>query len=173
MSNLLAFFIILSSLDINQLKELAKSSFDKAEKQYIVQVVPNNPVVEKCPCDGKGYIVQGDGHKSDCPGTSAGPCKFLKKAEPEPVKPIAKAEVQNGVIIMYSWASGCQACERWKRVMKPLFKNSGWKVEVVPVVGGSVPYFDVIMRGVPERVNEYLTIDKLNAINLKYMGAKK
>jgi hypothetical protein len=49
----------------------AKKAFDEAEPQ-VFKVAPKpddgtNPDASKCICKGTGIIVQGDGHKTQCP----------------------------------------------------------------------------------------------------------
>lgn len=60
-------------VDLEQLKLQSAQCFDKAEKEVLnpkPNIVPNdgtNPDPAKCICKGTGIIVQGDGHKTECP----------------------------------------------------------------------------------------------------------
>ena len=41
---------------------------------------PDPPIDTKCPCGGKGYIIHGDGHRTDCPCVESGnECKHNPK----------------------------------------------------------------------------------------------
>jgi hypothetical protein len=62
------------SVYVDQWKQESIESFNKAEKEIfkkdIVPPKPNdgtNPDPAKCICNGTGIIVQGDGHKTECP----------------------------------------------------------------------------------------------------------
>lgn len=43
-----------------------------ALSEYNKVDVPDKPDVDGCKCEGKGYIVHGDGHKTDCPCVASG-----------------------------------------------------------------------------------------------------
>lgn len=64
---------ITESLNLELLKQQASQCFDNAEKEVFKpkpDVKPNdgtNPDASKCICKGTGIIVQGDGHKTQCP----------------------------------------------------------------------------------------------------------
>tara|TARA_Y100001973_G_C4914324_1_gene193368 strand:+ start:23 stop:346 length:324 start_codon:yes stop_codon:yes gene_type:complete len=60
--------------DVSTIISQTNEAFDLAEEK-ILEVKPNpddtpngpDPDVEKCICGGTGVIIQGDGHKTDCP----------------------------------------------------------------------------------------------------------
>lgn len=59
-------------LNIEELQNKAKLSFEKSEKEIFVPkpdiVEPKpNPDPAKCICNGTGIIIHGDGHKTFCP----------------------------------------------------------------------------------------------------------
>lgn len=146
---------------LTDLQNLAKQAFDKAE-QVILKIIPDDtPVVKECPCEGKGYIIHGDGHKTACPGTDDGPCKFAKTEAPKK---------EHGLIIMYS-RPGCIYCEQFKKsdTLKGMLKV-GWKFKEVPAdPTKAVPYFDVVMKGEYNRT-DVMNFDVLRKINNKYKG---
>lgn len=142
MNILLLCLVLFLPQDIQQLEDKANKAIDQAERQ-ILKIDPDDPVIEKCPCDGKGYIIHGDGHRTSCPGTSDGPCKFkgssnyfglnitevdlenksiiingiLYKLVPagETVDDIVKSDkpVVNGVVEIYT-AEWCAPCQKLK-----------------------------------------------------------
>lgn len=54
------------------------------------------PDVEDCPCEGKGYIVHGDGHRTECPCVASGECNCAVKCGSVGEKPTTKVEKPNG-----------------------------------------------------------------------------
>ncbi len=171
--------------DISVLKEKAVKSFDAAEKKVLTVKVDNN-VVTKCPCDGKGYIVHGDGHKTKCPGTEKGPCEFsrqepvvdpevkrLPEGDSEPKAKEVRPIVEHGIIYMYS-RKDCHYCNVFKnsKDLKSMLK-SGWRLIVFDGSGGAVPRFKVMLGGKPYPVDGMLDIKKLNTINAAYKNTKK
>lgn len=68
-------FFLPQQEEVNKLKEKANTSLNNAEVKVLKINPDDNPVVKKCPCNGKGYIVHGDGHRTPCPGTEKGPCE--------------------------------------------------------------------------------------------------
>jgi hypothetical protein len=69
---------VLTASDIAPIISSTESAFTQAESK-VLKAVPDddieplgpNPDVNKCICKGTGKIVQGDGHKTDCPYHSA------------------------------------------------------------------------------------------------------
>ena len=65
----------ISGKTVAEWKSQAVEAFDKAERSTfsIVDPKPDNSVIKpdedinKCACKGTGYIIQGDGHKTECP----------------------------------------------------------------------------------------------------------
>lgn len=158
-------------LILSNLQQEAKDAFDYAEKKVLTQsIVIPAPVVQKCPCDGKGYIIQGDGHRTECPGTDSGPCKFKKQgAEPKAVSP-----KEHGVVRVYV-REGCLPCRLWKKYVLPLIAKT-WKVKEIDLTNvhddkRAVPFFEVVMNGVAYPVKD-LTVESLNKFNDDYRKGK-
>lgn len=186
----------LTVVEINVLKDRAVDAYNKAEVIVLGDTpTPVTPIVNKCPCDGKGYVIHGDGHRTDCPGNDQGPCKFssaeiVSIVEPvlEPVevpkteqKPVIQPEptykvkpvLENGLIIMES-RPGCIYCEKAKKsqLLKQLLLT-GWRFKEVRAPDNiAVPRFSVVMSGETNRLPEF-TSEALKVINDKYLkGAK-
>jgi len=197
MKNVIAYVLLLGTLTLPQVAEWktkAKVSIDNAEKQVFKVDVPKPDVVKECPCGGKGYIVQGDGHRSDCPGIDGQPCKFKKKNGDAPkvvvetprvsvqVKPAPKATVEkpkaapaveNGIVVMYT-RPGCLACRNWLTNIAPKIMKQGWRVkEREATEPTSVPYFGVIMNGKEYRMPGYLTVEGLDRFNSQFLQGKQ
>ena len=51
----------------------------------VILTEPNNPEPnpENCPCEGTGYIIHGDGHKTECPCGPACDCPTSSEEEEE------------------------------------------------------------------------------------------
>lgn len=180
--------------DISVLQEKAVKSFDAAEKKILTVKVDDN-VISKCPCDGKGHIVHGDGHRTKCPGTEKGPCEFAKQEpvnaevtrlpeaktgptiDPRPntkaVKPIKKPILEHGIIYMYS-RDDCYYCKVFKQSsdLKGMLKI-GWRLIEFNGSGGAVPRFKVMMGGKAYPINGMLTTAKLNTVNSAYIKSTK
>lgn len=162
--------LLTTTADVESLKQNAKDAFDKAESKFMDKPV-NPDVVKECPCKGKGYIIQGDGHKSDCPGTSDGPCKFLGQSGEKVIKIMPAKE--HGVIIMET-RPGCVYCEKIKKseILKKLI-NVGWKFREVQAKDSvSVPRLGVMMFGEYNPISS-LTIENITKINNKYKDRNK
>lgn len=177
MMNSMFLFIVLTLAQVTQYKEQAKSAFDNAESQILAKVVVPD-VVKKCPCDGKGYILQGDGHKSECPGLNGEPCKFKRNRETPPVVKQKAEEPLNGVIFMYT-KNGCLPCLRWKSGVMPRLVGVGWRVLERPMERfahpsyvRSYPSFDVWVQGKRYTVEGALTAERLNEINSIHVKVK-
>jgi thiol-disulfide isomerase/thioredoxin len=70
---------------------------------------------EKELCDGSGFIIHGDGHKTQCPG-----CKACKKSDEITQQPIAETQ-EPEYYIYHLGARWCGPCER--------MKDTTWKDE--------------------------------------------
>lgn len=179
----------LSIADTDLLKSRAVDAYNKAEVIVLGDTPTPVTPVSKCPCDGKGYIIHGDGHKTACPGNDEGPCKFKSsdvvsiievpvvespKVEEKPViQPKATVKVKpvldNGLIIMES-RPGCMYCEKVKKsqLLKDLLLK-GWRFKEVRASNNiSVPRFSVIMSGETNTLPEF-TSEALKTINSKYI----
>lgn len=86
----------------------------------------------ECPCDGGGYIIHGDGHKTPCP--CEGDCKCKEKTT-------AFTEEKNGIINFYTLPN-CAPCLKWKKEIKPWLEASDWKVEELPSTKAA-PWFEI------------------------------
>jgi hypothetical protein len=169
MKSLLLAVLVFVQADVDQLKTKATESFNKAESTLLGKPdVPNVPdVVEKCPCNGTGVITHGDGHKTACPGTDSGPCKF-RKGDVTIVSDdvIVKPKRDHGLILMES-LPGCLACEKVKqsKLLRDLLK-SGWRFKVVEPMPGTrtVPRFTAIMGGEPIPMQSF-TMDDIKKVN--------
>lgn len=178
MKSFLVPLLLLSTLTIAQVDDYklkAKLALDNAEKQvFKTNVDPKPTPAKECPCDGKGYIVQGDGHRSDCPGINGEPCKFKKRGAIPVVPKVVKSTpaVENGVIIMYT-RPGCKACTDWLNNYGTKLLSVGWRIKSKPAnEQRSVPYFGVIMEGKEYRMPGFLTVEKLNSFNSQFLKGK-
>lgn len=163
--------VLIAVLTVGQLQEAAKTAFNNAEKAVLgggaVVVTP----VGKCPCDGKGYIVHGDGHRTACPGTDDGkPCPYLKSGQAGEQPPA----VENNTIIMYSakdnpdGTNPCIWCRKWKKEILPRLLPKKWKIrERVGAAGRSVPYYEVYLYGKKYKHDGFMSLDDLNNIIAK------
>lgn len=71
----------------DEYKNKALSSIAKYNKED--EKPEPDPEVEDCPCKGKGYIVHGDGHVTDCPCIQAGgDCKHNPKCKQAELPPV-------------------------------------------------------------------------------------
>lgn len=180
---LLAMMITLPS-DVEQLKNKAVEAFNKAEATVLVK--PNTPdVVEKCPCNGTGVVTHGDGHKTPCAGTSAGPCKFRKgdaavkpktilEVQPKNSNPVQTVKKDHGLILMES-LPGCLACRQAEKsqLLKDLLKT-GWRFKVIEPNPGttSVPRFTAIMNGEPILMQSFSS-QEINRVNQIFQNRVK
>jgi hypothetical protein len=118
---LLLGLVFLFPQEVQELEIRANSAIDQAERK-ILKIKPDGPDVEKCPCNGKGYIVHGDGHRTPCPGTSAGPCKYQGSFNSlgydiSEIDMGKKTVIINGV--MYSLKSIAESVDDIKKQEKP------------------------------------------------------
>ncbi len=149
----------------NTFRDSVIAAFEKVEKTVFkneqVIVPPKN---DKCPCNGTGYIVHGDGHKTECPRGDN--CDFAKKN-----KKTEKAVGENkehGVIYLYT-RDNCVFCKKWKMIVMPQLLKQGWKIREVYNDTDPVPFFNVKMNGESNIFKGYMSIDDLNKINNKYL----
>lgn len=105
---------------------------DKAETT-VLKEKDDKDDENKCPCDGNGYIIHGDGHKTPCPCEGDCECKKNTTAFYEDNK--------NGIINFYTLPN-CIPCANWKNQIKPWVEASNWKVEEIQSTK-SAPWFEV------------------------------
>jgi hypothetical protein len=158
--------VLAGVLALGPVQEAAKKAFDVAEKAVLGVKNVVTPKVEECPCEGKGFIVHGDGHKTSCPGTEAGPCKFRRAGDVQ-----VEEVYQHATIIMYSakdnpdGTNPCIWCVRWKKEAMPVLLLNKWKViERVGAQGKGVPYFEIYLFGKKYEHNGYMGSDALKKI---------
>jgi hypothetical protein len=161
--------LLMVVLTVGQLQESAKTAIDNAEKAVLNNKVVVTPKVEECPCKGTGYIKHGDGNKTACPGTDAGPCKFRRSgdAAAQPVK-------EHALIIMYSakdnpdGTNPCVWCRKWKKEILPSALKQKWRVrEKIGEPGKGVPYFEVFLYGKKYKHDGYMSFEALGKIVAK------
>lgn len=178
MQILLLSLVMFLQVSSDELKNKAVKAFDTAESK-VLNVSPDKPdVVEKCPCNGTGVIVHGDGHRTACPGTEDGPCQFRRQGDVAQVEQPKKAfelpknnqvtkVVRDHALIVMESQDGCLPCEKIKRsqFLKDLLK-SGWRFKVISPRPGTleVPKLTVYMGGQPIPIKD-LTVEEINRVN--------
>lgn len=126
--------IDMSAEKIQSKKTEINLCIDKAEEKVLKDKNKDEEKDEnECPCDGSGYIIHGDGHKTPCPCENDCKCKEKTTAFTEQGK--------NGIINFYTLPN-CKPCLKWKTEIKPWVEAAKWKVEELPSTKAA-PWFEV------------------------------
>lgn len=120
---------------LSQFKTSVSQAFDTAEKS-ILKV--DNPIVNKCDCNGNKIIVHGDGHRTPCPcvGSATG-CQCKMKSSEQIV---TKNEIK---LVKFFSRPNCVFCTKWEKQEQQRFIQDGWTVEKYQGEG-IVPFFEFI-----------------------------
>jgi len=129
---------------IEKTKTEVNVSIDQSEKEILKKGLDDNqPVV--CECNGTGFIVHGDGHKTPCPAGDN--CEAKKKPKTKVMSQMFKGEEKHGVIYFYT-LPGCAPCLKWKNEIQPWVEASSWKVEELRSED-IAPWFEVWITNKP------------------------
>lgn len=141
--------------NIEKAKTEINLSIDQAEKEVLKKEVDNTPVT--CECNGTGFIVHGDGHRTPCPAGEN--CKAKKKTT---AMMTASPEEKNGLISFYT-LPGCAPCLKWKNEVKPWVEASDWKVEEF-TSEDAAPWFEIWINGKPYVYKGFMSKEALKEI---------
>lgn len=126
MYKLLAVCLLLvfaGNIQAQEYKNKVRSFVATRLAQSILTNVKTPDNVDEELCDGSGFIIHGDGHKTQCPG-----CKACKKNDENTQQPIAENS-EPEYYIYHLGARWCGPCERmkettWKDENLKAFMNS-------------------------------------------------
>lgn len=122
---------------VEKIKTEINLSIDKAEGQILDKKIDEDTKIS-CECNGTGFIIHGDGHKTPCP--AGDDCKAKEKTTAY----MMSSEEKNGLITFYT-LPGCAPCQRWKNEIQPWVEKADWKVVEVKS-NKAAPWFEVWIK---------------------------
>ena len=115
----------------------------------------------KCDCGGKGYIIHGDGHKTQCPCLASGSSCKCSSVSSNAGTETQESQYKN--IVRFYTKPNCVYCTKWEKEQLERFLSAGWTVETYSTEG-LAPFFEFIKNGKKTESLGYTTLEYAESI---------
>lgn len=148
---------------LSQVKEKITQAFDAAIAEIVKEEKEDNTDTSKCDCGGKGYIIHGDGHKTQCPCLASGSSCKCSSLEPSKQQANSNPLPQDKNIVRFYTREDCVWCKKWQDEQLKRFLSAGWQVETYKTEGRA-PFFEFVKNGKTSNIIGYTTLEYAEAI---------